>query len=87
MTPGSGAEAAFGVTKVISGEKVAYKVEKTFAAAPKGLKTNADGSQERLLKVFKTEEEATLYKEQLETNRQALGAAQEETAPASKKKS
>lgn len=66
MTPGPGSEAAYRVVAVKSeNAPSSYRVEKTFAAAPKTLKVAEDGSCEKVLKVFKTEEEANKYSESL----------------------
>lgn len=60
----------------------AYRVEKTFAASPRTLKVTQDGC-ERILKVFKTEEEAKRYAEEL-SKLQKTGAA-DSTEPGGKK--
>ncbi len=66
MTPGPGSEPAYRVVAVKSeNAPSAYRVEKTYAASPKTLKVGEDGSCEKVLKVFKTEEEAKKYAESL----------------------
>lgn len=65
MTPGPGSESAFRVVAVKSADApTSYRVEKTFAASAKTLKVTGEKC-ERVLKVFKTEEEAKRYAEEL----------------------
>ncbi len=67
MTPGPGAEAAYRVVAVKSeNAPSSYRVEKSYAASPRTLKVAEDGSCEKVLKVFKTEEEAKRYAESLQ---------------------
>ena len=85
MKPGQGSEAAYSVVaKKIENGPTDYRVEKTYAAAPKTL-TPVEGGAEKVLKVFKTEKEAKQYMEKLIETQKSGASKAESTAPTAKK--